>query len=73
MSPLDDMPQIGQIIIDDPVVVEYARTTGPRLGPRARAVLVELSRFADPDTGYCCPTQAQIAASPAISCTFKLQ
>ena len=67
MLPLDDMPQIGQIIIDDPVVVEYARTTGPRLGLRARAVLVELSRFADPDTGYCCPTQAQIAASLEMS------
>ena len=67
MSPLDDMPQIGQIIIDDPVALEYARTTGPRLGPTVRAVLVELSRFADPDTGYCCPTQAQIAATLEMS------
>ena len=67
MLPLDDTPQRGQIIIDDPVVLENARTTGPRLGPTVRAVLVELSRFADPDTGYCCPTQAQIAASLEMS------
>ena len=67
MSPQDDIPQIGQIIIDDPVVLENARTTGPRLGPTVRAVLVELSRFADPDTGYCCPTQAQIAATLEMS------
>ena len=67
MSPLDDIPQIGQIIIDDPVVLENARTTGPRLGPTVRAVLVELSRFADPDTGYCCPAQAQMAATLEMS------
>lgn len=50
-----------QHVLDDPVVLDYARNTGPRLTPTVRAVFVEMARYVDRHTGTCSPTQEQIA------------
>lgn len=50
-----------QDALDNPVVLNYARNTGPRLTPAVRSVFVEMARYVDPQTGTCSPTQEQIA------------
>ena len=60
---LDHNGKLNEVpdVIDDPVVLDYARNTGPRLTPAARIVFVEMARYVDPHPGTCSPTHEQIA------------
>ena len=47
--------------LDDKTVAYYTRHTGPYVGFTARAVLLQVGRYANPTTGECGTTQERIA------------
>ena len=54
-------PKTGTHIIDNPIVLAYAATTGPAMSAVLRAVLRELARYVDPRIGIARPTLEQLA------------
>ena len=53
----------GAVPVDDPKVAHYTEHTGPRIPPNFRAILRELGRYADSETGVAGPSQLVIADS----------
>ena len=54
-------PKTGTYIIDKPIVLAYAATTGPAMSAALRAVFRELARYADPMIGIARPTLGHLA------------
>ena len=54
-------PKTGTYIIDNPIVLAYAATTGPAMSAALRAVFRELARYADPMIGIARPTLEHLA------------